>query len=187
MSWTSGPGMAAPSTGSAACSSAGRGPSTRKMSQRVSPPSSGFTRLRLHTPGFTRLRLHTPGFTRHFVPLGLAMKSGGGVLCIALLQLVVGMCLLGIYEGYKVCEPRSPLVDTSEQRHADFPRLFWRLTAASSWNRPDQSALQGPAGVTRKACQVTANTCRHTTSRMKSRWSKPMTRSPWRRFRTSVR
>ena len=30
------------------------------------------------------------------------MKSGGGVLCIAALQLVVGLILLGIYEGYKV-------------------------------------------------------------------------------------
>ena len=30
------------------------------------------------------------------------MKSGGGVLCIAALQLVVGLVLLGIYEGYKV-------------------------------------------------------------------------------------
>lgn len=30
------------------------------------------------------------------------MKSGGGVLCIAMLQVVVGLCLLGIYEAYKV-------------------------------------------------------------------------------------
>ena len=29
------------------------------------------------------------------------MKSGGGVLCISSLQLVVGLILLGIYEGYK--------------------------------------------------------------------------------------
>ncbi|KAL3133425.1 hypothetical protein ABBQ38_007292 [Trebouxia sp. C0009 RCD-2024] len=29
------------------------------------------------------------------------MKSGGGVLCVAALQLVVGLVLLGIYEGYK--------------------------------------------------------------------------------------
>jgi len=29
------------------------------------------------------------------------MRSGGGVLCIAALQLVVGLCLLGLYEGYK--------------------------------------------------------------------------------------
>lgn len=29
------------------------------------------------------------------------MKSGGGVLCISMLQAVVGLCLLGIYEGYK--------------------------------------------------------------------------------------
>lgn len=31
------------------------------------------------------------------------MKSGGGVLFIAAAQLVVGLSLLGIYEGYKVC------------------------------------------------------------------------------------
>ena len=30
------------------------------------------------------------------------MKSGGGVLCISVLQLIVGLVLLGIYEGYKV-------------------------------------------------------------------------------------
>ena len=30
------------------------------------------------------------------------MKSGGGVLCVSALQLVVGLVLLGIYEGYKV-------------------------------------------------------------------------------------
>lgn len=30
------------------------------------------------------------------------MKSGGGVLCVAALQLIVGLVLLGIYEGYKV-------------------------------------------------------------------------------------
>mmetsp|Transcript_21518 Transcript_21518/g.38332 ORF Transcript_21518/g.38332 Transcript_21518/m.38332 type:complete len:178 (-) Transcript_21518:100-633(-) len=29
------------------------------------------------------------------------MRSGGGVLCVATLQLIVGICLLGIYEGYK--------------------------------------------------------------------------------------
>ncbi len=29
------------------------------------------------------------------------MKSGGGVLCISVLQLVVGLGLLGIYEAYK--------------------------------------------------------------------------------------
>ncbi|DBA69105.1 TPA: hypothetical protein ACH3X2_013109 [Trebouxia sp. C0005] len=29
------------------------------------------------------------------------MKSGGGVLCISFLQLIVGLVLLGIYEGYK--------------------------------------------------------------------------------------
>ncbi|KAL3148954.1 hypothetical protein ABBQ32_001812 [Trebouxia sp. C0010 RCD-2024] len=30
------------------------------------------------------------------------MKSGGGVLCVAALQLIVGIVLLGIYEGYKM-------------------------------------------------------------------------------------
>lgn len=29
------------------------------------------------------------------------MKSGGGVLCISAAQLLVGLCLLGIFEGYK--------------------------------------------------------------------------------------
>ena len=30
------------------------------------------------------------------------MKSGGGVLVVSSLQLIVGLVLLGIYEGYKV-------------------------------------------------------------------------------------
>jgi hypothetical protein len=30
------------------------------------------------------------------------MMSGGSVLLIAAAQLIVGLCLLGIYEGYKV-------------------------------------------------------------------------------------
>jgi hypothetical protein len=30
------------------------------------------------------------------------MMSGGSVLLIAAAQLVVGLCILGIYEGYKV-------------------------------------------------------------------------------------
>jgi hypothetical protein len=29
------------------------------------------------------------------------MKSGGGVLLVSLLQLLVGLVLLGVYEGYK--------------------------------------------------------------------------------------
>ncbi|KAG2493037.1 hypothetical protein HYH03_008700 [Edaphochlamys debaryana] len=29
------------------------------------------------------------------------MRSGSGVLCISACQLVVGLCLLGVYEGYK--------------------------------------------------------------------------------------
>ena len=29
------------------------------------------------------------------------MHSGGGVLCVATMQLIVGICILGIYEGYK--------------------------------------------------------------------------------------
>lgn len=32
----------------------------------------------------------------------MALKSGGGVLCIAALQILVGICLLGIYEAFKV-------------------------------------------------------------------------------------
>ena len=35
------------------------------------------------------------------------MKSGGGVLCVSVLQLVVGLALLGIYEAYKVSVHRS--------------------------------------------------------------------------------
>lgn len=31
----------------------------------------------------------------------LKMRSGSGVLCISACQLIVGLCLLGIYEGYK--------------------------------------------------------------------------------------
>jgi hypothetical protein len=30
-----------------------------------------------------------------------SMKSGGGVLLVSLLQLLVGLVLLGVYEGYK--------------------------------------------------------------------------------------
>merc|ERR1712216_76325 len=33
--------------------------------------------------------------------LGRKMKTGGGVLCISLLQLVCGLALLGVYEAYK--------------------------------------------------------------------------------------
>lgn len=33
---------------------------------------------------------------------GFRMKSGGGVLCVAALSLVSGLCLLGVYESYKV-------------------------------------------------------------------------------------
>lgn len=35
------------------------------------------------------------------------MRSGGGVLCIAGLQIIVGLCLLGIYEGFKARRFRS--------------------------------------------------------------------------------
>ena len=31
------------------------------------------------------------------------MKSGGGVLLVGLLQLCIGLVLLGTYEGFKVC------------------------------------------------------------------------------------
>lgn len=41
------------------------------------------------------------------------MKSGGGVLSIAGLQVIVGLCLLGIYEGYKVCLRGACVVLTS--------------------------------------------------------------------------
>ena len=30
------------------------------------------------------------------------MRSGGGVLMVSSLQLLVGLILLGVYEGYKV-------------------------------------------------------------------------------------
>jgi len=33
---------------------------------------------------------------------GFRMMSGGSVLLIAAAQLIVGLCILGIYEGYKV-------------------------------------------------------------------------------------
>ena len=32
----------------------------------------------------------------------MALRSGGGVLCIAALQILVAICLLGIYEAFKV-------------------------------------------------------------------------------------
>jgi hypothetical protein len=37
------------------------------------------------------------------------MKSGGGVLLVSLLQMLVGLVLLGIYEGYKVRLSNAPL------------------------------------------------------------------------------
>lgn len=49
------------------------------------------------------------------------MKSGGGVLCISILQLIVGLVLLGIYEGYKVttqlAQSQLPAA-TGLERHA---------------------------------------------------------------------
>lgn len=39
------------------------------------------------------------------------MKSGGGVLVVAAAQLLVGLCMLGIYEG----EPFAVDVDGSSQ------------------------------------------------------------------------
>uniref|UniRef100_A0A061R0V3 Uncharacterized protein n=1 Tax=Tetraselmis sp. GSL018 TaxID=582737 RepID=A0A061R0V3_9CHLO len=43
------------------------------------------------------------------------MRSGGGVLCIATLQLIVGICLLGIYEGYKAHYFKTDPNDTKEK------------------------------------------------------------------------
>ena len=40
------------------------------------------------------------GVTRHCCR---QMKSGGGVLLVGLLQLCIGLVLLGTYEGFKVC------------------------------------------------------------------------------------
>ena len=44
------------------------------------------------------------------------MKSGGGVLCISILQLIVGLVLLGIYEGYKV----TPATASNDSRKSHF-------------------------------------------------------------------
>ncbi|EFJ44912.1 hypothetical protein VOLCADRAFT_94677 [Volvox carteri f. nagariensis] len=48
------------------------------------------------------------------------MRSGSGVLCISAAQLVVGLCLLGVYEGYKayyfdkfIAEEKKDLSDTA--------------------------------------------------------------------------
>ena len=40
--------------------------------------------------------------------VGPAMKSGGGVLCIGVLQVVVGLVLLGIYEVRWSSPPLGP-------------------------------------------------------------------------------
>lgn len=45
------------------------------------------------------------------------MKSGGGVLCISILQLIVGLVLLGIYEGYKVKQATE--LNDSRKSHSD--------------------------------------------------------------------
>jgi hypothetical protein len=78
------------------------------------------------------------------------MRSGAGVLCIAAGQLIVGICLLGIYEGYKV-RPLPPARGTlarpaaevaAQRTHAGCgPALLQRLDSAPAPRR----AL--PAGV----------------------------------------
>lgn len=63
------------------------------------------------------------------------MKSGGGVLCIAALQLVVGLVLLGIYEGYKV---RSEVASTLDPLLQGLIRVGTYLTNLAQC-RPDTS------------------------------------------------
>jgi len=64
--------------------------------------SADRTRDRLLGRLCCRKRSHPSGAWResHTLP----MKSGGGVLLVSVLQLVVGLILLGIYEGYKARE-----------------------------------------------------------------------------------
>ena len=74
------------------------------------------------------------------------MKSGGGVLCVSVLQLVVGLALLGIYEAYKVSVHRSDrrVLDAPPPRH---PRPLTSSanaipTASHTWRTPSFRALQ---------------------------------------------
>ncbi len=74
------------------------------------------------------------------------MKSGGGVLCVSVLQLVVGLALLGIYEAYKVSVHRSDrrALDAPPPRH---PRPLTSSanaipTASHTWRTPSFRALQ---------------------------------------------
>jgi hypothetical protein len=53
----------------------------------------------------------------------VALKSGGGVLCVAIAQLVVGIILLGIYEAYKVRGP--PVRPSLFQPSFDVFRVFF--------------------------------------------------------------
>lgn len=66
------------------------------------------------------------------------MKSGGGVLCVSGLSLICGLCLLGIYEGYKThffnnFEDLSDDDDKDNRNAIGFSTpldgLFWFATA----------------------------------------------------------
>lgn len=52
------------------------------------------------------------------------MQSGGGVLCVATLQLIVGICMLGIFEGYKQHYFRNPDDSTVEGRNVIFVKAL---------------------------------------------------------------
>jgi hypothetical protein len=52
------------------------------------------------------------------------MQSGGGVLLIASLQLILGLVLLGIYEGYKTAY-LSEATDTKEGQKVDSVTGGW--------------------------------------------------------------
>ena len=57
------------------------------------------------------------------------MKSGGGVLCISILQLIVGLVLLGIYEGYKVRQADNIRLKAHSKALSDSLKIkFWNAT-----------------------------------------------------------
>ena len=90
------------------------------------------------------------------------MRSGGGVLCIAAAQLLLGFALLGIYEGYKSYyygKFISNLNDTQSRVAADFqyesPLNFrWAAHGRLLQLRVEHTQRLLPA-----ACCSTAPTC----------------------------
>ena len=58
----------------------------------------------------------TPPPHSHLLPHS---ESGGGVLCIAVSQLVVGLTLLGIYEGYKAYYYNTYVDQESKEENLD--------------------------------------------------------------------